>query len=290
MDNKSKSNRAQADYFELLVGQYICCSYGITFSYSIDLAGLSNKVLKLPDGAIRLKLQNDNLIKLEPEIKKILDYEITEKGRIIKVIWTGRELVVESTSDIEAEHIGNKKTKFSIKSIAKGGSGTMKNLGLVKLKKYYNIDFSKQSEEMWQKLKKHVDNSIASKSKLKARVQADEGLLKWATTNGQEYQRVLNNKCFEAFNKLSNDKKVFFLNFITDCKDEDLYVVIVNSSGSSIYKPMDRQLSFTDNICAKDKTETGYNLYINGLKTYRVQTNNTNGRGISPFCQRFFLI
>ena len=112
MDNKSKSNRAQADYFELLVGQNICHLYNITFSYSKDLAELSNKVLELPDGAKRLKLQNNNLIKLKPEIKKILDYEITEKGKIIKVIWTGRSLIVQSTSDIETKHIKNKKTRF----------------------------------------------------------------------------------------------------------------------------------------------------------------------------------
>ena len=74
--NKEKSNRAQADYFELLVCQHICHLYKVTFSYSKDLAKLSNKVLERADGAIRLKLQNDNFIKIQPEIKKILDEAI----------------------------------------------------------------------------------------------------------------------------------------------------------------------------------------------------------------------
>jgi succinate dehydrogenase flavin-adding protein (antitoxin of CptAB toxin-antitoxin module) len=289
-DNKSKSNRAQADYFELLVGQYICSSYGVTFSYSIDLAELSNKVLKLDDGAIRLKLQNDNLIKLEPEIKKILDYEIIGKGRLLNVIWTGRNLTMETTSDIEAEHLENKKTKFSIKSIASGGKGTLKNLGLRKIQKYYNINFLEQNNEMWEKTKEYLTDLTLTKSTLKKRAQENEDLFKWVRTNGQLYQKMLNNDCFKAFNKLSNEKKVTFLNFITDCKDDDLYVVIANSFGASVYKPVNKQIKLIDNICAKEKTETGYSIFINNLPVYRVQTNNTNGIGISPFCQRFFLI
>ena len=64
-NRKVKSNRAQADYFELLVCQYICHLYKVTFSYSEDLAKLSNKILVLPDGKERLKLQNDNFIKIQ---------------------------------------------------------------------------------------------------------------------------------------------------------------------------------------------------------------------------------
>ena len=289
-DKKSKSNRAQADYFELLVGQYICHSYNVTFSYSNDLAELSNKVLELPDGAKRLKLQNDNMIKLEPEIRKILDREIIRKGKIIKVIWTGRGLLIQSTSDIEAEHLKDKKTKFSIKSIASGGSGTMKNLGLEKLQKYYHIDFSGQQKEMWRKLKEHIGNLALPKTKIKEKAQKNKKLLAWATMNGKIYQKELNDLCFQSFNRLSKRDKINFLNFITDCKDNDLYVVIVNALGVSIYKPVDTQNELTDDIYAKEKTETGYTIFINNLPTYRVQTNNTNGIGISGFCQRIFLI
>ena len=75
MDNrKLKSNRAQADYFELLVAQYICHLYNIRFAYSKNLAFLSNQILALPSGKNRLKLQNDNLLKIAPKLKKILKF------------------------------------------------------------------------------------------------------------------------------------------------------------------------------------------------------------------------
>ena len=140
-DRRVKANRAQADYFELLVAQYICHLYKIRFSYSKDFVSLSDKILTVPDGANRLKLQNRNFRKLIPKLKKILSYEISKKGKIIEVIWLGRKLTIKTTSDVDAEHITHKLTRFSIKSIAKSGVGTIKNLGMRSLKEYLNIYF-----------------------------------------------------------------------------------------------------------------------------------------------------
>jgi hypothetical protein len=81
-NRKVKSNRAQADYFELLVAQYICHLHNIRFAYSKNMASLSNQILRLPNGAIRLKLQNDNLLRLAPKLKGILSSEILKKGKI----------------------------------------------------------------------------------------------------------------------------------------------------------------------------------------------------------------
>lgn len=288
-NRKVKSNRAQADYFELLVCQYICCLYGITFSYSLDLAHLSNQVLKLPEGKKRLKLQNDNLIKIQPKIKEILDYEIGQKGKIIKVIWTGRNfMVLTTTSDVDAEHITSKKTRFSVKSISESGTGTLKNLGARQIKRYLNIDYSQQYKQMWLDLKKYMKDNSSSQSELKKKIIKNDVLLKWATNNGRKYQYKLNNLCFNAFNNLSLEKKIDFINFILDADDEDLYVIIVNSNKVTIYKPKEKKLKTVKKIEAKDLTKVGYTIYINDVPVYRVQTNFTNGIGISAYCQRIF--
>lgn len=293
MENrKVKSNRAQADYFELLVCQYICHLYNVTFSYSKNLAQLSNKILVLPDGKERLKLQNDNFIKIQPKIKEILDYEIVQKGKVIKVVWVGRNLLIETTSDVDAEHINKQKTRFSIKSIANTGTGTLKNLGAKQIESFLGVDFSKQYKEMWQKLRNYLDDQENSQKKIKRKVQRNKKLLKWAIENGKKYQIELNELCFNAFNSLPLEKKIDFLNFITDCNDNDLYVIIVNSVDIIIYKPVEKKLKVIKNIEAKkDKlTNTGYAIYVNGKPTYRVQTNFTNGIGISAYCQRIFWI
>src|SRR3972149_108834 len=156
-NRKVKSNRAQADYFELLVCQYICHLYKVTFSYSEDLAKLSNKILVLPDGKERLKLQNDNFIKIQPKIKEILDYEIGQKGKVVRVIWVGRNLLIETTSDVDAEHINKQKTRFSIKSIANTGTGTLNNLGARQIKKFLYVIIVNPVDE---KIKKPVEKKL----------------------------------------------------------------------------------------------------------------------------------
>jgi len=295
--NKEKSNRAQADFFELLVCQYICHLYKITFSYSEDLAKLLNKVLAMESGEKRLKLQNDNFIKIQPEIKKILDDEISRKGKIINVIWIGRHFVIEqSTSDVDAEHSSKKKTRFSIKSIAKSGTGTLKNLGLGKLEKWFSFSFKDQTDKMWWELQNYIRKTTgkdtAKRGELKKLAQKNKKVLEWAKRNGKIFQARLNSICLEKFNSLPPKQKREFLNFITDCHDEDLYVVIVNDSGVAIYKPVDKTAKLRDRIIAKKEngSDAGYTIYINRIPTYRVQTNNTNGIGISAFCQRIFLI
>lgn len=294
--NKEKSNRGQADYFELLVCQYICYLYKITFSYSENLAKLSNQVLSMENGEKRLKLQNDNFIKIQPEIKKILDNEISQKGKIINVIWIGRHFVIEqSTSDVDAEHLSKRKTRFSIKSIGKSGTGTLKNLGLSKLEKWFNFSFKDQNDKMWWDLENYIKKNkknISKRGELKKIAQKNKKILEWAKKSGKIFQVRLNNICLERFNNLSPKQKRDFLNFITDCYDEDLYVIIVNNSGVVIYKPVDKQTKSRDRIIAKKEngSDVGYTIYINKIPTYRIQTNNTNGIGISAFCQRIFLV
>jgi len=290
----SKSNRAQADYFELLVCKYICEEYKIKFLYNEDLKKLKSKVLELPNGKERLKLQERNLEKIKPEIKKILKFEEKTKGKVIEVLWVGRKLVIKTTSDIDAKHKSNKFTKFSVKSIFKSGLGTIKNIGMRRLKTFLNVDFQKEYKEMWDKLREHIKENyrkdLTLTKKIKQFVLENEKLKEWATKNGKEYQKKLNDLCFNNFNKLQIEKKVEFINFILDVNDPDLYVIIVNEKGVVVYQPKERKVGATQKIEAKDKTDAGYIIYIDGVPTYRIQTNATNGIGISPFCQRVFFV
>ncbi len=126
-------------------------------------------------------------------------------------------------------------------------------------------------------------------------MERNKTLLRWAQTSGRKYQKELNELCYEAFNKLSRQKKMAFLNYILDAYDKNLYVVIANSKGATIYKPVDDKLGFSDKITAKpsihtDGMDVGYTIFINRIPTYRVQTNATNKIGISAFCQRIFKV
>lgn len=291
-DRRVKANRAQADLFELLVCRYICNICDINFDYLDDLKFLEKKILLVPNGNNRLKLQENNFIKLKPTIDKIVKLEIANKGKIVGVAWTGRSLSDNSTSDINVKHENDKVTKLSVKSIEKSGTGTLKNIGAGKVNKLLSVDFEKEYNEMWLNLRNYLKDFKSSQREIKKRVQESSELLRWATENGKKYQLMLNKKYFKAFNNLSLEKKLNFINFITDYNDKDLYVFIVNSSGGFAYKPIDKKIEFVKEIEADDnkKTDVGYTIFINKKPAYRIQTNNTNGIGISAFCQRVFLI
>ncbi len=85
----------------------------------------------------------------------------------MRVLWVRRNLLIETTSDVDAEHINKQKTRFSIKSIANTGTGTLKNLGARQIKKFLGVDFSGQYEEMWRKLRNYLSNRKTPQEKLK---------------------------------------------------------------------------------------------------------------------------
>ena len=219
-----------------------------------------------------------------------MSYEISKKGKIIEVIWLGRKLTIKTTSDVDAEHITHKLTRFSIKSIAKSGVGTIKNLGMRSLKEYLNVDFQPDYEKMWQELRTFIQKSELPNSKLKKAILKRKKFFNFAIKNGKKYQQKLNNLCLKAFNNLPEEKKVNFLNFILDARDKDLYVIIANSKGVIIYKPSNNKINTFPMIKAKGESGVGYTIFINNIPTYRIQTNATNGIGISPFCQRVFFV
>ena len=160
------------------------------------------------------------------------------------------------------------------------------------LKKYLGIDFSKQYQKMWENLRQYTEEFNMPKAKLKKKATKNKKRLKWATTNGKKYQIELNNLCYKAFNNLNRKDKMNFFNFILDTEDKDLYVIIANKNGIVIYKSKEEKIRLTDKIEAKKDNDSnvGYTIFIKNIPTYRIQTNNTNGIGISPFCQRVFKV
>jgi hypothetical protein len=253
--------------------------------------------LRKKDGKNRLKIQTDNFEKIAPKIKQILDREIKDKGKIIKVTWVGRQFIIEQTSsDVDAEHKNHTKTRFSVKSIEKQGTGTLKNLGLKNIQDLYHFDFSSCVLEMWKHLrgfvKKKTKKDGLTKGQIKKLVRQSAVLNSFAQANGRIYQKFLNTICLSSFNKLTNEEKRKFINFILGANDPDLYVIIANETGVIIYKPNERVVGDEEKIEARNDKESdcGYLIYVNNIPTYRVQTNNTNGIGISAFCQRIFLV
>ncbi len=298
VDRETKSNRSWSDYFELLLTQYICSEYWLVFSYSEDMSEVMKKLLSLTNAKERIELQNNNFIKTKPKVKEIIDFEITKKWKVIQVIWTGRNLEIKTTSDVDAKHITEKLTRFSVKSVSWSGTWTLKNVWMKKFIDFYWVDYSKEYEEMWNKLKKYLESkwydiNILSKEEIKNICNKNYALCSRAENNCRPYQKQLNIYCCDGFNEKNLQEKKEILKYISDSKDEDLYVIIANEKNIEpiIYKPVQKFWCIdAKKIEAKISSDTAFIIYVDNEPMYRVESNCTNWLWISAFCQRVFLI
>lgn len=296
--NEEKSNRSASDFFELLLTEYICSEYWLTFSYVTDLSEVIAKLESLSNGQQRIFLQNNNFLKIKPKVKEIIDFEIASKWEVIKVIWTWRDLTIKTTSDVDAKHISEKLTRFSVKSISWDWLWTLKNVWMRGFKKLYWFDPKPDYEEMWMKLKRYlisqwINVNNKSQTDIKDICNANPKLLEWANNNSRPYQRKFNELACNWFNALSNEKKKEYISYISDSNDPDLYVIIVNESQYEpiIYKPINEYQREEDNIIEwRLNSDAEFLIYVDNMPLYRVSTNCTNWLWISAFCQRIFII
>lgn len=142
---------------------------------------------------------------------------------------------------------------------------------------------------MWKILENKLKLKNKSKRFIKDFCNTDKKALEFANKNAKLFQEDFTDKIFNRFNKLSIQKKIDFLNYVLDNKDKDLYVIVVSSEGVYIYQPADYSFNNNSKIMAKDKTDTGFNIYIDNKKFLNTQINCTNGLGISAWCMRVFL-
>lgn len=296
--NEEKSNRSASDFFELLLTEYICSEYWLTFSYVADLSEVIAKLESLSNGQQRIFLQNNNFLKIKPKVKEIIDSEITSKWDVIKVIWTWRDLTIKTTSDVDAKHTSEKLTRFSVKSISWDWLWTLKNVWMRGFKKLYWFDPKPDYEEMWIKLKRYlisqwINVNNKSKTDIKNICNANPKLLERANNNSRPYQRKFNELACNWFNALSNEKKKEYISYISDSNDPDLYVIIVNESQYEpiIYKPINEYQRKEDNVIEwRLNSDAEFLIYVDNMPLYRVSTNCTNWLWISAFCQRIFII
>ena len=296
--NEEKSNRSASDYFELLLTQYICSEYWLTFSYSSDLSDVMDKLLSLSNAQERIALQNNNFRKIKSKVKEIIESEIISKWKIIQVIWTWRHLEIQTTSDVDVKHILGKLTRFSVKSISWDGFWTLKNVWMWRFKEFYGFDPIPDYNQMWEDLREYLTARWErcwnlSNEEIKNMCNNNPLYKSWANGNSRKYQSKFNMLSCEWFNGLSNENKKKLINYMSDSNDPDLYVIIVNEAQFEplIYKPINQYRYESDNVIEwRINSDKEFVIYVDNIPLYRVSTNCTNWLWISPFCQRVFIV
>lgn len=221
--SRKKSSRSKADLFELLLVKELNKYSKLScLNLNDEIKNLINKIKLFKDGSTRIKEQNKRVRLLLPYITKELNKLITTEGKIIKIVWIGRDWQTHKTlADIDIKFLSGKIIGISTKS-TRSGKGTQKNIGLKELKKYLGLNIDEELLEMKNKiiskvsaqnkyLKEIAKKGITFIKKNKYRFPIIEKI-------GKEYgvplQQLAVKESVKLFNKLTFEKKKAFINFI----------------------------------------------------------------------------
>ena len=305
-ESKNKSSRAKADLFEVLIALGLRSKYRLEISDLTSVAEtLTITLEKFRDGEQRIREQKQRATLALPKIiQELKSHPIFKKGKgVVKVDWVGRKLrAKEPLSDVDLLFKSGNSIGISLKS-TRSGKGTQKNIGAKQLESLLGLDVTNEIEEMWKKIKQRLKERGGELGKL-----ADGNITKIRENKykfpviqkiGEEFgrvvQKVATQKSLELFNALSLKQKRVFLGFIFGVS-ETKPLLNVLAEGDEIHLAWNdvfARILSTDNIKAAEGKENkgrGYYIYIEGKPIIRIQANFTNGIGLSPFCERAFLL
>lgn len=290
--NEEKSNRSSGDYSELKTIEGLCSKYNLPFIYNKDLEGVIKKIKSLEIGEEKLSKEDKNLSLLIQGCCSIIDQHLGES--ITEIEWLGR--CKNGTEDILVKG-ANKHLLFSLKSIAKTGSGTLKNLGASTLEQI-GVDISSFTEQMKSAVIKEASVKfgalgISEKSKLseiKDLSRTHEDLKILAEKISAPYIESINKEVLNKLLSLSQEKLHSFINtHILDYKEDPLWVVVANEQGLSVWNQnKDYGIKPQDVISFGDSSSKGFKIQKNEESFIRINTCCTNGKGLSSPCLRIF--
>lgn len=301
--SRQKSSRSKADLLEILVTINLRDEFKLNKE---DLIKEFNKIRKhigennYKDENVRIDEQQKraNLI-TKFLIKKIS--EITNKnGFPTQIDWVGRKWQDEgSVSDIDITFKSSYLMGFSIKS-TRNGFGTQRNIGKATSIRYLNLDIDKELKIMIAGLRKELfkqnESQIRQLSSMSL-TSIKNAKYKFPIIQiigkklGEKVQKKAVEQNIEQFNQLSRERKLNFVSYLFGLEKKPITNVIC--VGETIYfceNSTFNNLVKENFIASKSKSNKGFYISSNKKNYLRIQVNFTNGLGLSPFCERAFLV
>jgi hypothetical protein len=300
-ESKRKSSRSKADLFEVLVALGLCDAYKLNKS-ELEQAKreLENEIRRFPDGEKRKEEQYKRAEILLPELVKRINSEIIRNhGELQSVNWVGRRWKEEETlSDIDLCFSDAFLMGISLKS-TRQGSGTQKNLGYEKLKQFLGLDLDKELERMWENVRKELSNAGGDLAKIATKSQTDikdakydfPVIQEFGKKHGTPVQELAIDRSVDLFNALPRERKVAFLKEILGIEQaKPILIAIVEKDIPKFYWNQTMARLIEGELVAEKIKDKSYRILANGNPLVRIQASFTNGVGLSPFCERAFLL
>lgn len=299
--NDSRSSRAKADLFELLVTINLSYYYEINpyAEYLQEIDRLTLKIQQQTNGKVRIAEQHQRSEILLPKLIEIINNDIAAKhGKPISIDWVGRKW--QSTNGLEdlTLKFNDFKLGISLKS-TRAGNGTQKNFGCRKLEELIGLNMDYDIEQMWRSIRHELKGyggtyeviSDLNKSQIKRNKYKYPLVAEIGKKYGAEVQKMAAEMSTKLFNQLSNESKNRFLEEVYGL-DTNLPLInaIVTLNTTKIYWNHKQNKNFGKLTAETDADGLSYKIYSDHKAILRVQCSFTNGIGLSPFCERVFMI
>ena len=285
--NEEKSNRSSGDYSELKVIQALCEKRRLPFLYQEDLNGVILKIKSMETGEEKLKKEDKNLIALIQGCEEVISKENIDPTEIL---WTGREQ--SGTEDIVLV-TQDRRVLISLKSIAKQGSGTLKNLGVCSWD-FLGLDIQSKYEKMVEDVLNQVSEnnptqSVKKISDVHALAKQIEEVKVLAGQIAEGYIDQINSLIFNQLQTINPSQfRKFIKEQVLDEKKESMWIVVANEQGLSFWNQKEDSVLDTDSLSVSEVSSKGFKILKNQDKFIRVNICCTNGKGLSPLAWRLF--
>lgn len=301
-DSKKKSSRFKADLFEVLLAIGLCKYYGLnTDLLEKERVSLDVELSKYLNGNKRSDEQRLRRDILLPMLILEIDKNLVPKfGKPFDIQWVGREWQVrKSISDIDIKFKSNITTGIALKS-TRTGMGTQKNLGTESLKRFLDFNLTMEIKNMWQMIRADLvkREEILKKLSKESKTVMRKNKYRYPIIQeiGKKYggsvQRKGVEKSVKCFNKLSKNRKLNFIEYILGI-GESKFLLNARVTGTTPHLYWNESFNklLRGKLAAKmEKDGKGYHITVDEEPILRIQANFTNGIGLSPFCERVFLV
>lgn len=297
----ARSNRAQGDYFELLVardlaGNLEATGQQVRFDYTEELLELRQRIVAIhgAGAAARINQQERNAAQVAGPVLELTLDRSRDVGPVRKVRWTGRATGLDvGVADLIVEHAAGA-TALTLKS-TKSGRGTARNLGGRALADLLGVDVSCLNEPMYeqtlaawkQQVPAERHASLAAMTLEGRKTSASETERAVAGQVGTEAMTLICDAIMDAFATLPQARLRAAAAAATGTNSQtNLFAVIANNTGAVVEEVPEDAPAGT--FTATRITPVRIEVRCNNEPLFHWQANCTNGKGLSPLCLRSF--
>lgn len=297
--SNARSNINEATFSEIYLAKLTSEAFSIPFTQDEEITKTVDFIQRSHPREHRNKIiiqKNRIKYSLPILISKIEKIQDKRETTLQEVCWVGNKNRGSKVADIELKFEDGYSKPISVKS---GGLNTERNLGSRSLSKLTGIDLTSAKQNLlstavniYKNLSENNVSEINSLTALKKKIRLitnNPFMLETLKFNGYHHIQTLSDRLINHLSEMNFARKVDFVKYIAAQNSESNIEVLIMEDTQAYFKtrtPLENLNEITFSLLDNNSTTIVVNL--NRKPVYKININNTNGLGISPFAFRVF--